>query len=71
VAGLGVREGAMIALLAPYGVTPVVAVTFSLMLFLTGVVVALAGGTLVAYDLLAGGGWQPRPKAPAEPGSHA
>ena len=70
-AGLGVREGAMISLLAPYGVTPVVAVTFSLLLFLTGVVVALAGGALVAYDLLAGGGWQPGSKATAEQGRHA
>ena len=70
-AGLGVREGAMISLLAPYGVTPVVAVTFSLLLFLTGVVVALAGGALVAYDVLAGGGWQPGSKATAEPGRHA
>jgi uncharacterized membrane protein YbhN (UPF0104 family) len=56
--GLGVREGVMIPLLAGYGITPVVAVTFSLLLFIRGVVVALAGGLLVAYDVLVGRGWQ-------------
>ena len=60
--GLGVREGAMIALLAGYGVTPVAAVVFSLLLFVRAVVVALAGGLLVAVDVLAGRIWQPAPK---------
>jgi predicted AlkP superfamily phosphohydrolase/phosphomutase len=43
-AGLGVREGAMIPLVSGYGVAPVTAVTFSLPLLRCGVVVALAGG---------------------------
>ena len=67
VAGLGVREGAMIPLLSGYGVAPVTAVTFSLLLFLCGVVVALAGGALVTYDLLVGRGLHPEARRWSEP----
>jgi uncharacterized protein (TIRG00374 family) len=51
-AGLGVREVAMIPLLAPYGVAPAGAVTFSLGLFVCGLIVAAVGGMLFAQSFL-------------------
>lgn len=55
VAGLGVREGAMVVLLAPYGVTAAGAVTYALLAFATTILaVGLLGGLLEALRLLRG-----------------
>lgn len=51
-AGLGVREGVMIVLLAGYGVSTVDAVAFSLLLFLALVIASACGGLLLALDML-------------------
>lgn len=44
--GFGVREGMLIALLAPYGVGGTAAVAFSLLLYSRNLLLALAGGVL-------------------------
>jgi uncharacterized membrane protein YbhN (UPF0104 family) len=56
IAGLGVREGAMVALLAPYGIAAADALTFALLAFATTILaVGLVGGLLEAFRLLRGG----------------
>jgi glycosyltransferase 2 family protein len=64
VAGLGLREGALVLLLAPYGVTPADAMAFSLTAFASTTLAAgLLGGLFEARRLLSG--------APeAEPAGH-
>ena len=53
VAGLGVREGAMVALLAPYGVPTADALTYSLLAFVTTVLaVGAVGGLTEARRVL-------------------
>ena len=53
VAGLGVREGAMVILLAPYGIAAADALTFSLLAFATTVLaVGLLGGLIEAIRFL-------------------
>ena len=55
VAGLGVREGAMVVLLAPYGITAADALTYALLAFATTILaVGLLGGLLEAFRLLRG-----------------
>lgn len=55
VAGLGVREGAMVVLLAPYGITAADALTYALLAFATTILaVGLVGGLLEAFRLLRG-----------------
>jgi uncharacterized membrane protein YbhN (UPF0104 family) len=55
IAGLGVREGAMVVLLAPYGITAADALTYALLAFATTILaVGLLGGLLEAYRLLRG-----------------
>jgi glycosyltransferase 2 family protein len=55
VAGLGVREGAMVILLAPYGITDADALTYALLAFATTILaVGLVGGLLEALRLLRG-----------------
>ena len=50
--GFGVREGTLIALLAPYGVSGTVAVAFSLLLFARSLLMAGIGGVLETANLL-------------------
>lgn len=50
--GFGVREGTLIALLAPYSVSGTVAVTFSLLLFARSLLLATIGGVLETANLL-------------------
>ena len=50
--GFGVREGTLIALLAPYGVGGNVAVAFSLLLFARSLLSAAIGGVLETANLL-------------------
>ena len=50
--GFGVREGTLIALLAPYGVSGTVAVAFSLLLFARSLLLAGIGGVLETANLL-------------------
>lgn len=50
--GFGVREGTLIALLAPYGVSGNVAVAFSLLLFARSLLMAGIGGVLETANLL-------------------
>ena len=55
IAGLGVREGAMVVLLAPYGITAADALTYALLAFATTILaVGLLGGLLEAFRLLRG-----------------
>ena len=55
VAGLGVREGAMVILLAPCGVAAADALTYALLAFATTILaVGLLGGLLEAIRLLRG-----------------
>jgi glycosyltransferase 2 family protein len=55
VAGLGVREGAMVALLAPYGIAAADALTYALLAFAATILaVGLLGGILEAFRLLQG-----------------
>jgi hypothetical protein len=55
VAGLGVREGAMVILLAPYGITAADALTYALLAFATTILaVGRVGGLLEALRLLRG-----------------
>jgi uncharacterized protein (TIRG00374 family) len=55
VAGLGVREGAMVVLLAPYGIAAADALTYALLAFATTILaVGLLGGLLEAVRLLRG-----------------
>jgi glycosyltransferase 2 family protein len=55
VAGLGVREGVMVVLLAPYGITAADALTYALLAFATTILaVGLLGGLLEALRLLRG-----------------
>jgi glycosyltransferase 2 family protein len=55
VAGLGVREGAMVILLAPYGITAADSLTYALLAFATTILaVGLVGGLLEALRLLRG-----------------
>jgi uncharacterized membrane protein YbhN (UPF0104 family) len=55
VAGLGVREGAMVVLLAPYGISAADALTYALLAFATTILaVGLLGGLLEALRLLRG-----------------
>ena len=55
VAGLGVREGAMVILLAPYGIGAADALTYSLLAFATTVLsVGLLGGLIEAIRVLRG-----------------
>jgi uncharacterized membrane protein YbhN (UPF0104 family) len=55
VAGLGVREGAMVILLAPYGVAAADALAYALLAFATTIVaVGILGGLLEAVRLLQG-----------------
>lgn len=49
--GFGVREGTLIALLAPYGVIGTAAVAFSFLLFSRNLLLALAGGVLETGSL--------------------
>ena len=54
VSGLGLREGAAVLLLAPYGVGQEVSLAFSiLILFFTTVIIGLAGGVVEAIRYLA------------------
>lgn len=55
VSGIGVREGAWVLLLAPYGVSAADAVAFSLAYFLAFLLVGAAGGVLFALGGLGGG----------------
>lgn len=50
--GFGVREGTLIALLAPYGVSGTLAVAFSLLLFARTLLSAAIGGVLETANLL-------------------
>lgn len=50
--GFGVREGTLIALLAPYGVSGNVAVAFSLLLFARSLLMAGIGGVLETANVL-------------------
>lgn len=50
--GFGVREGTLIALLAPYGVAGTAAVAFSLLLYSRNLLFALSGGILETGALL-------------------
>jgi uncharacterized protein (TIRG00374 family) len=50
--GFGVREGTLIALLAPYGVSGTMAVAFSLLLFARSLLYAAIGGVLETANLL-------------------
>jgi uncharacterized membrane protein YbhN (UPF0104 family) len=50
VSGLGVREGALVLLMPFYGVTPVEALTFSLIIFGYTVFVGLLGGVLEVFE---------------------
>jgi uncharacterized protein (TIRG00374 family) len=52
ISGFGVREGTLIALLAPYGVSGNVAVAFSLLLFARSLLSAAIGGVLETASLL-------------------
>lgn len=53
VAGLGVREGALVLLLAPLGIEPAQALVFSLLVFaVTMLLFGLAGGLVEARRLL-------------------
>jgi hypothetical protein len=52
VSGFGVREGTLIALLAPYGVGGTAAVAFSLLLYSRNLLLALVGGVLETGNLL-------------------
>ena len=53
VSGLGVRESALLLLLAPYGTAPADALAFSLLVFATTILgTALVGGTVEAKRLL-------------------
>ncbi len=52
ISGFGVREGTLIALLAPYGVDGTVAVAFSLLLFARSLLSAAIGGVLETANLL-------------------
>ena len=55
VAGLGVREGAMVVLLAPYGIAAADALTYALLVFATTILaVGLVGGLIEAVRLLRG-----------------
>ena len=55
VAGLGVREGVLVVLLAPYGIAAADALTYSLLAFGTTILaVGLLGGVLEALRLLWG-----------------
>ena len=55
VAGLGLREGALVILLAPYGVSAADALTYALLAFATTILaVGLLGGLLEAIRLLRG-----------------
>jgi glycosyltransferase 2 family protein len=55
IAGLGVREGAMVVLLAPFGIAAADALTYSLLAFATTVLaVGLLGGLLEACRFLRG-----------------
>ena len=55
VAGLGVREGVMVVLLAPYGIAAADALTYALLAFATTILaVGLVGGLLEAVRLLRG-----------------
>jgi uncharacterized protein (TIRG00374 family) len=49
--GLGVREVSLVALLATFGVTPDLALAFSLLLLARGIVVGLVGGILEAINV--------------------
>jgi hypothetical protein len=52
-AGLGLREGAFVLLLAPYAVAPADALAYSLLAFATTVLaVGLIGGAIEAFRLL-------------------
>lgn len=67
VSGLGVREGAIVVLLAPYGVGTAEALAFSLLAFAATILaLGLIGGLLEAVRVLAPG--LPAPKAAAPPG---
>ena len=55
-AGLGVREGTLIAALQPYGIGAAAAVALSLVMFARDLVGAAAGGVLEARRLFAGSG---------------
>lgn len=61
ISGLGVREGAMVVLLEPLGVSPTGAVAFSLLFFARTLVVAAIGGLLEARAFFS----HPRAEAPA------
>jgi len=53
IAGLGVREGAMVVLLAPYGIAAADALTYALLAFATTILaVGLVGGLIEAVRLL-------------------
>jgi uncharacterized membrane protein YbhN (UPF0104 family) len=55
IAGLGVREGAMVVLLAPYGIAAADTLTYSLLAFATTILaVGLLGGVLEASRILRG-----------------
>ena len=52
-AGLGLREGAFVLLLAPYGIAPADALAYSLLAFTTTVLaIGLIGGVVEAFRLL-------------------
>jgi glycosyltransferase 2 family protein len=52
-AGLGLREGAFVLLLAPYGIAPADALAYSLLAFATTVLaIGLMGGVIEAFRLL-------------------
>jgi len=61
VAGLGVREGGLVLLLAPYGVVGADAVALSTLVFARSVLLGMAGALVEARSLIAGRGDPPRP----------
>lgn len=55
IGGLGLREGSLIAVLAPYGIGSGPAVALGVLIFSRDLVGAVAGGVLEAYRLFGGG----------------
>ncbi len=53
--GLGVREGALLLMLAPYGIVPESAVAFSMLSFIAILIMGAWGGAYELFDLLTPG----------------
>jgi uncharacterized protein (TIRG00374 family) len=66
--GLGIREGSLVILLDPYGVSGSLAVALSFLTFITHILLATVGGVLEIKNLLFGGRFKEKA---TEPSSHA